>query len=402
MTTKGKVESKGKCRFCDNAAQESGMCLTHYQRVRRGKDPLTPLRVSRTPYEIDQAIEELTAGHTDPIPMTEQVHYLRRANVELEKKLSKLMNAIGEQREMAESIKSAIVAIEPFPRLDWDRHKRARSGAPIIPVLNFSDWHIGEVIRKEETEGFGEFNWEIAQKRLFGIANAFLNWIDTLRHGYTIKECAVIGIGDYISGDIHRELSVTNEFPVPVQVAKAGLLFGEIVARLSASFDHLTVYQVGADNHGRLERKPQFKQKFQNSYSFLVNTIAATYLARHRNVEIITAQGMKHLANIAGWNFLIEHGDTVKSWMGVPYYGIERSRAREATKRMNTDRSFHYQVMGHWHVPAWLSSTIIINGSLSGTTEFDHGCGRHGDPSQVAFLVHPRHGVFNFTPFRAY
>lgn len=327
----------------------------------------------------------------------EQIVFLRSANRELETRISGLLKVVGEQRELADSIKSAIVATEPFPRPT--RKPVEKAGSPVVPVIKLSDWHIGEIIQKNETEDFGEYSWRIAQSRLFGILDSFVKWVYTLRNGYRIDECIVLGEGDYISGDIHRELSVTNEFPVPVQTAKAGLLFGEAVAFLAAHFGRVTVYQVGADNHGRLERKPQFKQKFQNSYSFLVHTISEAYLLGHKNVEIFASEGMKYVATIAGWKFLIEHGDTVKSWMGIPYYGIERARAREATRRMGTDRNFHYQSIGHWHVPGLVSGNILINGSLSGTSEFDHGCGRHAPPSQVAFLVSQKHGVFNVTAF---
>jgi len=66
---------------------------------------------------------------------------------------------------------------------------------------------------------------------------------------------------------------------------------------------------------------------------------------------------------------------------------------------MGTDKSFRYIGIAHWHVPAFLEGAVIVNGSLSGTTEFDHSQGRHADPTQVAFMVHPNHGMFNYTPF---
>jgi hypothetical protein len=40
-----------------------------------------------------------------------------------------------------------------------------------------------------------------------------------------------------------------------------------------------------------------------------------------------------------------------------------------------------------------------MNGSLSGTTEFDHSCGRHAAPAQTSFLVHPKYGIFDFVPW---
>lgn len=331
--------------------------------------------------------------------VNEQILHLRAKNKELGKTVGQLRVIIGKQRELARAVAEAVHAAEPFKRVPWT--SPTKPGSPVTPVLKLSDWQTGEVIRKSETEGFGWYSWRVQQARLFGIVDAFVNWVETQRHGYRIDRCAVFCEADFISGDIHRELSVTNEFPVPVQTAKAGLLLGEVLVLLARHFAEVEVIEVSADNHGRLLPKPQFKQKGENSYNHLVYTIANVYASQCQNIKPVLTPAMKHLATVAGWKFLIEHGDTVKAWMGIPYYGMEREAGREARRRMNNHRGYHYHSIGHWHVPAWVSGNILINGSLCGTTEFDHAAGRHAAPAQVAFLVHPKHGVFNFTPFQA-
>ena len=396
------MSGKIKCEYfkvCGDFATHGKLCYLHYMRQYRGIDMFKPIRSrARTGEQITADAAAMHPGISADPTEKEQILYLRRALASSSNEIKALRETIGSQREIAEAVKEIVVAIQPYPRM---KIKIQKSGSSIVPVIVFSDWHIGETISAEETEGFGEYNWLISQERIHAIIGSFLNWVTTMRNSYRITECVVIGAGDYIAGDIHRELSVTNEFPVPEQTAKAGILFGEVVAVLASAFDVVHVYQVGADNHGRLQPRPQFKQKAINNYSYLVNIISEATLRNHKNVSVVTAPGIKYTADIAGWKFLIEHGDTIKSWMGIPYYGIERARAKEATKRMNTDKSFHYQIVGHWHVPAWLSGNIFINGSLSGTNEFDHGCGRHAAPAQIAFLVHPKHGVFNFIPFRS-
>jgi hypothetical protein len=82
--------------------------------------------------------------------------------------------------------------------------------------------------------------------------------------------------------------------------------------------------------------------------------------------------------------------------MGIPFYGIERSRAQEATVRMNRPNlHFDYMVLGHFHQSAVLGN-ILMNGSLCGTTAYDHTKSRYSEPSQLAALIHPKHGLFNF------
>lgn len=300
---------------------------------------------------------------------------------------------------MAEEIKAAVTAAEPFKREPY-KGGGGKGEKPVVLVQDISDLHIGEIVRPEETESFGGYNWKIAQQRMFWIAEKLLGYVALHRLAYKINELHLFLKGDYVSGDIHRELSVTNEFPVPVQTANAGLLLGEFVTRLAPHFEKIVLVEVGADNHGRLTAKPQAKQKAANSFSYLVHAVCNAYLRNHGNLEIVQAEGMKYLHDCKGQSFLIEHGDTVRGWAGVPYYGMERVRAREAVRRMQSEVGFDYWSIGHFHCPAVISGNILVNGSLSGTSEFDHSQGRHAAPSQVCYLVHPRWGVFNWTPWR--
>ena len=66
---------------------------------------------------------------------------------------------------------------------------------------------------------------------------------------------------------------------------------------------------------------------------------------------------------------------------------------------MNTSERFNFSAMGHFHVPGFIEGATLMNGSLSGTTEFDHSVGRFSPPSQLAFMVHPNHKIFNIVPF---
>lgn len=329
---------------------------------------------------------------------TDQVSHLRQQIRTLTKERAKLAERIGAQDEFAALCSANIAAAEPFPKFRYSR--TAKSANPIAAVLDFSDWHIGEVVNTREVEGFNKFNWAIAQERAFSIVTDFLRWVDVQRSAYCIEDCTICGKGDYVSGDIHPELLATNEFPLPEQSVNAGMLLGECVRRIAAHFKRVTVEAVGADNHGRLVRKPQAKQKSSNNMSFIVHAMAARMTERNNNVKWNIAEGMKQLATINGFKFLIEHGDTIRGQMGIPYYGFQRLVGKEAVRRMNTAKGFDYLSIGHFHVPAFIEGRTLVNGSLSGTTEFDHSCGRHAAPSQIAYFVHRKHGIFNLTPFR--
>lgn len=325
-------------------------------------------------------------------------HYAKKAE-KLEGQLRAIEANNGEFRALIEDLKDAVVAADPYDRYVYDfDHKHS---IPIYPVAMVSDWQTGERIDRKETEGFGAFNWAIQQKRVGVYTSKYLDWVNMHRAaGFPINEGHVFSLADHVSGNIHHELEVTNEFPVMVAVANAGTLLGEQITRLAAHFDVLHVHEVSADNHGRLTRKNQWKQGAKNNFSYLVHVIANSYARNTPNIVIHHGDGTKLIANVAGKRFLLSHGHETQMWLGIPYYGLERARGREASKRMNTDKTFDYIAIGHFHVPAFVSGNIIINGALTGTTEFDHSQGRSSEPSQVSFMVHPKYGVFDWTPWK--
>jgi hypothetical protein len=174
---------------------------------------------------------------------------------------------------------------------------------------------------------------------------------------------------------------------------------GEAFRILCSHFKSVVAIECGADNHGRLQKKPQGKQKALNNMSYLVHHIANASADKCSNFHPIMSNGMKLCESVNGKRFLVEHGDTIKSHMGFPWYSLARSIGREALRRMQTDCGFDYYSIAHFHTPNLIEGRTIVNGALSGTSEFDHACGRHAQPCQIAFLVHPIHGIFDFTPF---
>lgn len=340
----------------------------------------------------------LTARRVVPTSPSEREAHLRREVQRLNADVTKLLDLRGLLTETAERVAAAVTVATP-PALVVRSGKSAHR-TPFSAVLQLSDWQIGERISASETSGFGEYNWAIAQRRIAMIVAKFREWIETHRAHFNIPELVVLAEGDFVSGDIHRELSVTNEFPVPVQIARAGLLLGRAVSELSQAFENVRLVEIGGDNHGRYQPKPQFKQKAANNASYLVYTIANQFLAEHANVTPTMPDGFQTRVEIAGKQFLCEHGDNVKAVMGIPYYGMARHKGREAQRRMADHLYYDYMALGHWHVPAIIEGNILVNGSLCGTTEYDHGFGRHAHPAQVSFLVHPKWGIFDWTAWR--
>jgi hypothetical protein len=267
--------------------------------------------------------------------------------------------------------------------------------SPVTHVLHATDWHIGEVTNPEHVEEFGVANYAKACERVDKFSTDVIRNCAVMRKGYLIEDCVVLGTADWISGDIHDELVRTNEFPAPVQAVKSGFLLGSFIASLAPHYKRVIVYLHTAGNHDRLTRKPQSADGGLNSYGYVVCEIARQHVSSIPNVEVRIITALSAIVEVAGQRYLTSHGDGIQGTWGIPFYGIERKKQREAMARMNmpVDRHFDKIVIGHFHT-ALNHGDWLIGGALSGTTEHDHKEGRHSKPHQTAWFVHPKHGEF--------
>lgn len=324
----------------------------------------------------------------------QEVEHLRDRVRELERKLKAERDATGEQRLLNLELTESIAAASP-PKMAYKRGKK--SGAPITHVLQLTDLHNGEVTVKDEVDGFGEFNPAIFTARLEKLASRVLAVTEVKRAGYNIPHLHILGTGDYVSGDIHEELKVTNAYPAPVQAVRAGYDIGQMILTMAPHFERISCDFITLDNHGRMTRKNQAAQGGENNWGFVVAHIVSQYLSRLPNVDVRIHAKASALVPIGSERYLLFHGHQIKGWAGVPYYGFDRRVAMEAVKRMGfPETGFTKLLCGHFHV-AMEGMHWMIGGSLSGTNAFDHACGRHSQAHQTSWLVHPAHGQFDWT-----
>jgi len=231
------------------------------------------------------------------------------------------------------------------------------------------------------------------------MCDKFLNGYRLTRSHFTIDEARVIVTGDLISGDIHKELTVTNAYPTPVQVVEASKILASQLLYLAPHFTEVIVDFIVVDNHARLTEKPQAKEAGMNSLNYLVGYIAKLLVEKQENIKFNLWPMIQKVIKVMNRKYLITHGNAVRSYMGHPWYGWDRKLGREAVKRMRTNRhAFDYIVAGHFHQPIYAPGWMLC-GAVSGTDTYDHQNARWADPSQSAWFVHPKHGEFDRTDF---
>lgn len=335
----------------------------------------------------------------------EKVQDLERQLKDQQKILQNYRKEHGKLEVFFDRVIAQISPLSPLPTTYTP--KAQKSDSRVVPVMHITDSHMGAVQEPYEIEDFNAFNPEICDERNLRFAKGLLDWNELHRNIYTINECAVLMTGDLISGDIHDELKITNAFSTPQQVVRAAEIHTKQIALLASSFDKVTVHFVTEDNHSRLTRKPQAKEAGMNSYNYLVGKLMEAYLKGHGNVDFNIYPMLEKVVNVNGMRYLIGHGHSVRGWMGVPWYGIERKIGKEAEARLQIIMNeitkaetvgFDKYVIGHFHTP-FNTTRYTCGGSVSGTDAYDHQAGRHADPAQSSWMVHSNRGEFNRTTF---
>ena len=159
---------------------------------------------------------------------------------------------------LVEAAVDALQAAEPVRPLAITRSVESKSPHQVVALL--SDVHVGEVVSASETNNLGEYNMEIFHRRLNLWTAKVLELVELRRQRLHVPRLSLFMLGDMVSGDIHDELTQTNDATVMEQVVQATQALSRAILTLSPHFETIEVAGV-VGNHGRMARKPYYKKE---------------------------------------------------------------------------------------------------------------------------------------------
>ena len=123
-----------------------------------------------------------------------------------------------------------------------------------------------------------------------------------------------------------------------------------------------------AGNHGRFQTAREAAPT-SNSFDYLLGKLLEAIFKDEPRIKIVVPESWYYFADIYKWRYFLHHGDTVYSWMSIPYYGLKR----QGTSRRVEER-FDVECIGHFHqvmtIPIGGSSETIVNGSWIRDSDF--------------------------------
>lgn len=329
-------------------------------------------------------------GFADPSDIGAAKDKIRRLEAELkqaqraENELDIIKGVIGTLSRKVESL--------DIP--DWVVEPRNKESAPGVPTLFLSDLHWGEVVHPSQINGVNKYNIAIAHERMAScIASAIhLLKIISPKMDYPGIVCPLGG--DMISGNIHDELTATNELnSMPTVLDLYGVLVG-VVKHLADTFGHVFLPCVSG-NHGRDTHKIWSKDRHATSFDWLLYQFLARHFAGDKRITFFIPDGPDAYYRIYQHRYLLTHGDQFRGGDGMigALGPIIRGDHKKRSRNAQIDMEYDTLCLGHWHQYIHLTR-LIVNGSLKGLDEYAYNNNFGFEPPQQAlWITHPKYRI---------
>lgn len=271
---------------------------------------------------------------------------------------------------IVEAVDAHLARIEPFTPPKFAVVKKAK-WRPQVAVLCLSDIHAGKLVRPADVGGLGEYNWDILKSRVGVLRDSVIEIKETMP-AIPFPELVIHALGDWVTGE---DIYVGQGFEIDRDLIDQTFTFTELLAKefivpMCQVFPRVTIYAVFG-NHGRAGRIGTHHAR--TNWDYVAYRYLNSRLNKIKNFTAYISEGpflaYQHPL-IPKFTHLLIHGDTVRSWTGVPFYGIERAHAK---MMQLTGLSIDYLYVGHHHQAAKIDAAFgqkILNGSWEGADSY--------------------------------
>lgn len=273
----------------------------------------------------------------------------------------------------------------PKPPKPHKKTKRDRETA----VAVMSDTQIGQSTPFKHTLGITEYSFEIFKHRLQRHLKAIISINEVHSAAVPVDELFLLLDGDMVEGEtVFRGQQAHIELDATRQIVFGSREIANFINALCGVFTKVTVICVRG-NHGRIGMKGDALGNLDDIFYFMVR-----HQLTNKNLDFYISESMAAIVEIEDHTFAVAHGDNVRGWMGLPYYGAERATRRIADI---TDIGLDYVIFGHHHQSANIPvgfTRVLFNGAYPGGSEFSVGKLHSASyPMQKFFYVHKRIGI---------
>ena len=360
------------------------------EKIKSGLDDISLIRYQQI--KKDNHVENLINAKKDSIIK----------EIDLRQIKEELKN-VAEENIISDKLFSAIQKIEKINYDDISSYSvnTNHSVGPQEASLLISDAHVGLAVAPEEVGYIGKYNYSLFKYRLENLLKKVIKISELHRKNHQLDSLNIMFLGDMVHGsnDVGKWGFLHTEQTVIDQVFNSTNEFTKFILILKRYFKNIKISGV-VGNHGRVGKKGTEK-KYSN-WDYLIYKTIESRLENQENISFDIPKTGFHVHEIMGQKFLMMHGDTIKRYLGIPWYGITRAESKyrsliEHSKNIHElsdlinknkisdpeaiaqisllySKPFHFLVLGHFHhngdIETGSGGRVIMNSSFCGGDDY--------------------------------
>lgn len=329
-------------------------------------------------------------GDANPNDIATLRHQLRQA----EKRLIDLEKEKLDEAHIKRHILKLTQEVSDLEPPAWLIQAKPGSESHGVPTLFLSDLHWGEKVEPSQINGVNRYNVKIAHQRLAAAAEGAVRLLSIISPKLDFPGIVIPLGGDMISGNIHDELTATNELNSMDSVLDLFSNLVGLIGGMAGKFGKVFLPCV-TGNHGRDTHKIWNKDRHRTSFDWLLYCFLAKHFEKDKRITFHIPDGPDAYFRIFNHRYLLTHGDQFRGGdgmigaLGPVIRGDHKKRSRNAQISLEYDTL----LLGHWHQYTHLTR-LIINSSLKGMDEYAYNNNFPFEaPSQALWLTHPSRGI---------
>jgi hypothetical protein len=358
--------------------------------------------LGRSRSSIKNKAVEIGVTASNPRRKFQNLHYKGHSTppdvLTLEREIAELRRRLGEQDMQyaifRQYLDAAIGGIQPpdyryEPPTEPKRHTKEEAG-----VLLLGDLQYGSEVLMEKTGGLASYSRAAFLQRLGKALEAIIEIVDIKRESVVLNDLWIAGVGDYVEGEnVYIGQAFELEVPMLRQVVELGdIMPSRFFSPLCAHFQDVYFRGLGG-NHGKYHRMP-------SNWDCLAMHQWQLRMQEHDNFHMhFEWDKLWTQFRMYDWphDFLVTHGNQVRAWQNIPWYGLDRAWARYIAM---LGIAVNYLFVGHHHQALFLPTlwgAMVMNGSTVGGSHYSHDrMIKVGPPAQMFLTMNKDHvtGVY--------
>jgi hypothetical protein len=318
------------------------------------------------------------------------VGVLKKERAELEKRLATREEFYDRMREIAK------VPVD-IPKLKVARQEPTKPTESAI--VSFYDQQFGQLVRSFDVpNGKGNFGVRVFDDRLDRFVEGVTGILQARAAFYRLEELWIVFGGDQVEGDdIFGGQAWQLDLDPIEQTYQLQTKNAAAVSRIiQFAKERLGIPKVGIvavdGNHGKVGGKKKGATPATYSWDHLHHLLVRDRLEGHP-IDLFAIEHDSVFFKCAGHEFQAIHGDEIKGWGGLPFYGLTRFDGRSIRHH---NRIYRYLLMGHHHQQAEIpngSGEHFVMGDWVGGNNLSRAMTAGSRPQQKVLFVSPKWGV---------